>query len=165
MTAKSKPAPIPEPGDNDLQFGDLDEMLGIVLQRTFIATARYFKEYMGDDFRPGFFTTLSLIEKNPGLTQKALAAAIRRDTSTLVPFLNKLEELGWAERRRSQADKRAHELYLTPAGHRQAARFDTKVRALEARLAEELGSRQAQQLRRLLRELDDVFARLSSQAD
>ncbi|MEO0411131.1 MAG: MarR family winged helix-turn-helix transcriptional regulator [Pseudomonadota bacterium] len=139
---------------DQLDFGPLDEMLGIALQRTFYAAYSHFNRTMGEDFQPGFYSTLALLKRNPGISQKALAAAIRRDKSTLVPFLNKMEERGWVVRERSQSDGRAHELYLTPAGRMMADAFEEKVLSLEASLASALGEGDRASLIRLLRKLD-----------
>lgn len=143
--------------NENLDFGDLNDMSGILLQRSFYSATRYFGKYMGKDFKPGFYTTLSLLERNPGITQKTLAASIQRDTSTLVPFLNHMEKHGWVVRKRSPTDKRAHELHLTKAGFKQAEKLDNKVRALEQRIEDSMGSKDAQRLKQLLKKYEKII--------
>lgn len=149
-----------EKNTDQLDFGPLDEMLGIALQRAFYAAYSHFNRYMGDDFQPGFYSTLALLKRNPGMSQKALAAAIRRDKSTLVPFLNKMEKRGWVVRQRSQNDGRAHELYLTDVGTAMADAFEEKVVALETTLAHAMGQDDRATLVRLLQKLDAAVAAL-----
>jgi len=143
-----------------LDFGDLDDMIGIIVQRSFHTATKFFRKFMGPDFKPGFYTSLSLIEKNPGLTQKSLAKAIRRDTSTLVPFLDNMEKNGLAVRKRSTTDRRAHGLYLTKSGFKTAKHYDEKVRDLEAKIAKKMGARDMTQLKKLLRKFENVFKTL-----
>ncbi len=56
------------------------------------------------------------------LTQTRLAAITGIEKSTLVLFLNSLEQGGWLERRRHPSDRRAHIVHLTVEGGR---RFET----------------------------------------
>ena len=144
--------------NDELDFGVLDDMAGILLQRAFIAATKYFNREMGKDFQPGYYTTLSLLEKNPGISQKALAKAIRRDASTLVPFLDKMEKKGWVTRKRSESDRRAHELQITNAGAAAARRFDKKVQAIESLIEDQLGVKENRKLKELLARFEAIFA-------
>jgi len=143
-------------GDS-IEFGDLDEMVGITLIRAYGAAYKYFYQSIDADMKPGFYTSLSLILQNPGLTQKSLARAIRRDPSSVVPMLDALEKKGWVMRQRSETDRRAHELYLTPAGRVATKKFDGKVRRLEAEIETRFGKKNSRQLKVLLRELEAFF--------
>ncbi|MEM7570162.1 MAG: MarR family transcriptional regulator [Pseudomonadota bacterium] len=146
--------------DKTLDFGPLDDMIGIALQRAFFGAYGYFNAYMGPDFKPGFYSTLALLLRNPGISQKQLAAAIRRDKSTLVPFLNKMEADGWVVRKRSQSDGRAHELYLTSKGEEVVQSAEAKVKTLEATLSTKMGEDDFAKLLQLLRDFDEVVAGL-----
>jgi DNA-binding MarR family transcriptional regulator len=68
------------------------------------------------DASPWRFAVLALIDANPGLTQGDLAAAIRRNTSSLTPVLDDLCQLGYVIRERLEIDRRTYSLTLTPAG-------------------------------------------------
>ncbi|MDJ0927901.1 MAG: MarR family winged helix-turn-helix transcriptional regulator [Gammaproteobacteria bacterium] len=144
--------------DDALERGELDQMLGIALIRAHNGAYKYFYKSMDKDMKPGFYTSLSLIQRNPGLTQKALAEAIQRDPSTIVPILDAFEKKGWIERRRSETDRRAHALYLTPAGKTAARRFDRKVGDIEAQMQAHLGKERSRELRALLKDLEAFFA-------
>ena len=59
---------------------------------------------------------LRLIGRNPGLGQKAASEQLGMRPSRVVAVLDRLEDRGQIERRRSSTDRRSHELHLTPAG-------------------------------------------------
>jgi len=140
-----------------LDYGGLDEMIGIALLRAYNTAYKFFYESIEKEFRPGFYTTLSLIQKNPGLTQKALAHAIGRDPSTIVPILDQLEDKGWVVRRRSEVDRRAHALHATPTGAAMARRLDKKVTSVEAKIEESFGRANNRQLLNLLKSFQHSF--------
>ena len=144
---------------NGIVYGGLDDMVGILLQRAHNTAFKKFTRDMGEDFKPGFYTTLSLLEKNPGMSQKALAHALRRDPSTLVPFLDQLEKREWLVRKRSETDRRAHELYITAAGASAAKTFDKQVNAIEARIEALMGAEENRKFKELLMK----FERLHNQ--
>src|SRR5262245_21419696 len=68
---------------------------------------------------PAEFGTLELCEQNPGMAQFQIAAALDIDKASVVAVVDRLEELGWLLRRRSNHDRRRYGLYLTPEGARQ----------------------------------------------
>jgi DNA-binding MarR family transcriptional regulator len=109
------------------------------------------------DMKPGFYTSLSLILKNLGLPQKALAKAIQRDSSTIVPMLDAFENKNWIVRQRREEDRRAHALNLTPAGKTAAKHLNKKVGIIEAKIAAHLGQKDTRELKALLNRLEALF--------
>src|SRR5436190_8374340 len=85
----------------------------------------------GADARPWRFAVLALIDANPGLTQGDLAAAIRRNTSSLTPVLDDLTRQGYVSRQRLESDRRAYA--LTRTAQRDAARIKLMASALAHR--------------------------------
>lgn len=83
----------------------------------------------GADARPWRFALLALIHANPGLTQGELAAALRRNTSSLTPMLDDLCRQGCVSRRRLESDRRTYALTLTAKGD--AARRELMASAVE----------------------------------
>ena len=72
-----------------------------------------------------------------GSSQRALAALMRIEPSTLVRHLDRLEADGYVERRRDPADRRRARVFVTPAGrarlkelHRVAQGMDEELRTL-----------------------------------
>ena len=66
--------------------------------------------------RSGLFSSLAIIEANPGIFQREVSDAIGQDKSIVVTIVDQLEAFGWAQRRRSPTDRRRHALYITPEG-------------------------------------------------
>jgi DNA-binding MarR family transcriptional regulator len=78
------------------------------------------------------FGALVLCERNPGLAQFQIAAALDIDKASVVAIVDRLEELGWVLRRRSNHDRRRYCLYLTPAGAQQAQMMRNQNEEAEA---------------------------------
>jgi DNA-binding MarR family transcriptional regulator len=151
--------------DDELDYGVLKGMNGVALQRAYYSTLKYFSKTLGDEFKPGRYTILIIIQRNPGLTQKSLAKAIRRDASTLVPILDELNKNGWVVRKRSETDRRAHALHLTTAGVAVAKRLDKKIKAIETMVSEKMGVSESRQLLNLLDKFQRLFEHQLKEAD
>lgn len=67
---------------------------------------------------PAEFGALVLCEQNPGLAQFQIASTLDVDKASVVAIVDRLEELGWLLRRRSNHDRRRYGLYLTAEGAR-----------------------------------------------
>ena len=65
---------------------------------------------------PGRFATLTLIARNPGISQTELSLANGRDKSSVTPVVEDLARRGLIVRKRVNSDRRAYRLNLTPAG-------------------------------------------------
>ena len=81
---------------------------------------------------PAEFGALVLCEENPGMAQFQIAAALDIDKASVVAVVDRLEELGWLLRRRSNHDRRRYGLYLTPEGARQAQVLRSQAEEAEA---------------------------------
>jgi DNA-binding MarR family transcriptional regulator len=109
-----KPSAEPPP---EVELGWLGGTVGFYLRTAQEAAFQAFaRKANGMDARPWRFAVLALIDANPGLTQRDLAAALRRNTSSLTPVLDELHRLGYVTRERLASDRRAYKLGLTPAG-------------------------------------------------
>jgi len=100
-----------------IDFGPLDGWVGFNLrmaqEAAFEAFSRRSQE-IGES--PGRFATLTLIGRNPGISQTELSLANGRDKSSLTPVVEDLVRRGLVERRRMDRDRRAYRLNLTAAG-------------------------------------------------
>jgi DNA-binding MarR family transcriptional regulator len=113
---KSVPQHEP-PLSREIDFGWLGGTVGLHLRLAQeVAFQAFARRANGADASPWRFAVLFLIDANPGLTQGDLAAAIRRNTSSLTPVLDDLCRLGYVVRERLESDRRAYTLTLTPAG-------------------------------------------------
>ena len=137
----------------NLDRGVLPSLLGYVLRRTQSAVFADFAATFakaGEALTPGEFGLLVLVERNPGLSQMALARALGIDRSTLVPILDRLQARGLLVRRASPTDGRTHALGLTPSGEKALTRFARLVRLHEKRIASGLSSAETRTLILLL---------------
>ena len=121
----------PQPGARKpIDPGWLGGTVGFHLRTAQEAAFRAFaKKANGADVRPWRYAVLHIIDANPGLTQGKLAAAIRRNTSSLTPVLDDLCRQGYVSRRRLESDRRTYALTLTPKGN--AARIKLMASAIE----------------------------------
>ena len=136
-----------------LDRGLLPALLGYALRRTQSAVFADFAATFaqaGETLTPGEFGLLVLVERNPGLSQMALARALGIDRSTLVPILNRLQARGLLVRRASPTDGRTHALGLTQTGEKALARFARLVRNHEKRIASGLSAAETRSLIELL---------------
>ena len=89
--------------------------------------------------KPGQFSILAVIERNPGLSQSRVCAALGIKRANLVTVIDQLESSGLVRRDSSVKDRRSNHLHLTPVGLR-ALRSAQGDQALhEARLTRLLG--------------------------
>jgi DNA-binding MarR family transcriptional regulator len=162
--AKIKPSPAAKPGaPTRIDPGWLGGTVGFHLRTAQEAAFQAFsKRANGADARPWRFAVLALIDANPGLTQGELAAAIRRNTSSLTPVLDDLCRQGYVSRERLESDRRTYALHLTPKGN--AARIKLMASAIEHEREFDrlLGSKRAEFVR-ILKSLAAALA-LASEA-
>ena len=81
---------------------------------------------------------LRLVGRSPGISQKAASEQLGVGPSRVVAVLDRLERRDLLERRRSAADRRSHELHLTPDGQRLLAELRPVAEAHEATFTEGL---------------------------
>jgi len=102
-----------------INFGPLANWIGFNLrmaqEATFQAFSRRSKE-IGES--PGRFAALTLIARNPGISQTELSYASGRDKSSVTPVVEALVRRGLVARKRERSDRRTYRLNLTPAGRR-----------------------------------------------
>ena len=100
-----------------VDYGPLAEWLGFHLRMAQIASFQAFAAEVGEvDLAPGRFALLTLIGRNPGISQTVLSRAAGRDKSTLTPALRDLTKRGLIVCERLAKDRRSYHLSLTPAG-------------------------------------------------
>ncbi|KOU28451.1 MarR family transcriptional regulator [Streptomyces sp. WM6373] len=98
---------------------------------------------------PRHAMTLMHLEGGP-VSQRALADRLEVDPSVLVGVLNDLEGEGLAERRRDPADRRRHNVGITPAGQAALAKTTAALDEVEAGMFASLSAQERDHLRALL---------------
>jgi DNA-binding MarR family transcriptional regulator len=97
----------------------LPTLLGFNIRRAQIALWRDFTRSVAEgEVRPGVFSVLSLASSNPGIAQIDIANQLDIDKASVVALIDWLENQGWVARKRSSADRRRHEISVTPAGQK-----------------------------------------------
>lgn len=102
----------------------LHHVLGYQLAQAAISTASVFMQLVGEPFglRPVEFTVLSLINENPGSSLARLAQALAVTAPNITMWIDRLEERGLVQRERSETDRRAQHLDVTPKGRQLVAK-------------------------------------------
>jgi len=128
--ARTRARLVPRTVDySDLDFDILGDLLSFHLRSVNLALSWDYEPKMGRvslTRGTGKVATLLLVDANPGIRPSVVAHFILKDRSAMVRLLDQLTGAGLIERKVSAAERRAHELYLTPEG-RALAR---KVRAI-----------------------------------
>ncbi|NPU64925.1 winged helix-turn-helix transcriptional regulator [Bradyrhizobium sp. 83012] len=86
------------------------------------------------------YSILETIAANPGATQIAVAGALGIERARMVALLDDLQQAGLIVRERSEQDRRAHALGLTPRGRMILKKANVAVAAHEKRVARRLGA-------------------------
>ena len=136
---------------DDIGMGLLLELIGFNLRCAQVAVFQHFSQSAGAaKISPPQFGTMILIEANPGISQSAIASALRFDRSTLVQIIDRLEERGFVVREVSAHDRRSHALKLTPSGETALAELKKAISAHEDHMTRMLSPDEKQTLLSLL---------------
>jgi DNA-binding MarR family transcriptional regulator len=132
-------------------MGMLDDLIGFHLRCAQVALFQHFNATLGArDISAPQLGTLLLIEANPGISQSAVAEALRFDRSTLVQIIDRLETRELVVREVSAHDRRSHALRLTATGGTALGELKEMARAHERDVARALSERERQTLIDLL---------------
>src|SRR5512135_3333308 len=102
---------------------------------------------------PGRFATLTLIARNPGISQTELSHANGRDKSSLTPVVEDLVRRGLVERKRMNSDRRAYRLNLTPPGKKVLTMMTRCARRHERNLDHIIGVRDRTRFIQILKKI------------
>jgi DNA-binding MarR family transcriptional regulator len=149
-----KVVPPHESSPREIDLGWLGGTVGLHLRLAQeVAFQAFARRADGADASPWRFAVLFLIDANPGLTQGDLAAAIRRNTSSLTPVLDDLCRLGYVVRERLESDRRAYTLSLTPAGQAAMAELMASAVAHEREIDRLVGRTNRPEVIRILKRI------------
>ncbi len=87
---------------------------------------------------PRAFGVLSNLAAAEGQTQQQLADALGMHRNNMVDLVDEMETAGWIRRQRSDTDRRAFALRLTPAGRTIVKRVNQQVPLIDQQLAAHL---------------------------
>jgi DNA-binding MarR family transcriptional regulator len=163
LTTGRKPAGVHDRGASrallaGIDYGPLADWVGFHLRMAQITAFQAFARESGEvDLPPGRLALLTLIGRNPGISQTVLSRAAGRDKSTLTPALRDLQRRGLLMRVQLKNDRRAYRLQLTPAGRGMLQRLTACAERHERNLDRVIGRRERGQflttLKRVIAEL------------
>lgn len=116
------------PASDELDHGILQDFVGMYLRVAQEEAYEDFRYRLGDEaLKPGYFTILTLIVRNPRISQTQIGAASERDKSNVTNALRWMEDHGLIERHLSDRDRRTHMCIATSAGMAMQARMERKA--------------------------------------
>jgi len=137
-----------------MNFGPLAYWVGFNLrmaqEAAFEAFSRRSQE-IGES--PGRFATLTIIARNPGISQTELSQANGRDKSSLTPVVEELVRRGLVERKRMREDRRTYRLNVTPAGKKTLTSLTRCARRHERVMDGIIGQRDRKRFIQILKRL------------
>jgi DNA-binding MarR family transcriptional regulator len=138
-------------------LGELGHHVGYMLRRAQLAVfADFIAGQRGVVARPGQFSVLTVIGRNPGITQSQLCAALGIKRANLVAVIDQFERLDLARREASKTDRRSNRLRLTEAGQRALQNALDDQAEHEARITGLLGAGGRQALLKQLAKLCEL---------
>ena len=143
-----------EPIAESIQFGPLAYWVGFNLRMAQEAAFQAFShrsQEIGES--PGRFATLTIIARNPGISQTELSHANGRDKSSLTPVVEDLVRRGLVERKRLSHDRRAYRLNLTSAGKKTLTLMTRCARRHERNLDAIIGLRDRKRFIQILKKI------------
>ncbi len=146
-----------------VDLGPLPQFLGYMIRRAQLAVfADFHTRFDALDLRPAEFSLLLVVDRNHGLTQRRVAAALGIRPSNLVGMVARLVARGLAEQRASPADRRAIELHLTAPGRALLAQGMKLARQHDRNVTAALSNEERQ---KLLEQLNRLASLKSEPAD
>jgi DNA-binding MarR family transcriptional regulator len=128
------------PSGRSIDYGPLGRRLGYALRRAQIAVFRdFFFAFERFDIRPGQYSILTIIERNPGLKQIEVSEALGIKRTNFVAMIDALERRRLVRRAPAANDRRSHALMLTEAGERLMTKLHAVSERHERRIVEAIG--------------------------
>ncbi len=136
--------------NQDVDRGDLEDLLGYHLRRASIRDLAGFAHALGDHVKPVPFTVLCMIGEAPGITAAEIGRHANLQRANLAPMLAEFDVRGLIERRPDREDHRIQRLHLSAAGAEALAVWRARVVAQEDDTFGALTTAERATLRRLL---------------
>ncbi|MFT4826016.1 MAG: DNA-binding MarR family transcriptional regulator [Halioglobus sp.] len=152
---------MPKISENKLDLGTLTQMIVVEMRIGQILAEKALNSFSDTSITPGLFVILSLIDKNPGQKQGALAKAVMLDRSTMVPIIDHCEENEWLQRLPYKGDRRAHAIHLTKKGKALIEKLERNVLQLEEHIIHEMGKKDRNKFLELLKQFQGAVSNLN----
>lgn len=130
----------------------IDDQPGYYIRRLHqISVGVFLQELVDVGITPVQYAALQTVANQPGTDQRTLARSIALDASTTGGVLDRLEQRGLLERRTAPTDRRARQLWLTPAGEALLREAVPAMLQAQQQILAPLTERQRGEFMRLLR--------------
>lgn len=111
------PSPQPPSRSGALNQSALLHLVGYAATRASVELKKTFKKHLGPlDLKAVEFSIMVLVDTNLEVNQKQLGLALDVSAPNLAVTLDRMVEQGWVRRERSERDRRAQLVQLTPEG-------------------------------------------------
>ena len=115
--APATPSASAEPSAGELDASRLTHLVGYAASRAAIEMRKVFARHMKPlDLKVVDFSILMLVAAIPEVNQKRIGQALDISAPNVAVTLDRLVERGWVQRVRSDKDRRAQHIHLTPKG-------------------------------------------------
>jgi DNA-binding MarR family transcriptional regulator len=149
-----------------IDLGPLPQLAGYMLRRAQLAVFQdFWRAYVEHDIRPAVYAVMIVIQRNPGLRQSQVSAALNIKRANLVALLDSLEGRGLARRVPVATDRRSYALHLTEAGEKLMEKLDALNAAHEKRVSAVIGEAGRKELLRLLHGVTEAVGTASAEED
>lgn len=146
------PEDSPKTKERVIDVGPLTNNLGYVVRRLQLEIFQHFNDFLSDiGIRTSQFSVLSIVAKNPGLSQREIAAVLGIKRPNFVTMFDSIEKRGLAVRKKSPTDGRSHALYLTSDGEALMEKVAVLVAEHENYWRQRIGKEDYSKLMRILR--------------
>jgi DNA-binding MarR family transcriptional regulator len=136
-----------------INYDILDNLIGYAVRRAQLSIYEDFAASLAEEeITPQRFSSLVIIDSNPGISQTRLSEVMGIARSGVVSIIDRFEKTGFVERKAS-GDRRSYHLHLTKLGQRHLQRYKKAVQQHDDRISQGLSEAQKKQLRALLRKL------------
>lgn len=136
-----------------INYDVLDDLIGYAVRRAQLSIYEDFTAgFAAEELTPQRFSSLVIIENNPGISQTKLSEVMGIARSGVVSIIDRFEKDGLVERQASD-DRRSYNLHLTSEGKKQLRKYKKAVQEHDSRISQALTEVEKNQLRSLLRKL------------
>jgi DNA-binding MarR family transcriptional regulator len=123
-----------------VDYGELNERIGYLLRRAQVLVfSDFFQAFSGLGISPAQYSILTIIGRNPGLSQTEVADALGIKKTNFVAVIKDLEKRGLVRRKPTPDDKRSFALSLSGAGAALLSQLHTAAEGHEQRVRDLLG--------------------------
>jgi DNA-binding MarR family transcriptional regulator len=126
-----------------IDYGELNERIGYLLRRAQLAVfSDFFQTFSDFGISPAQYSILTVIGRNPGLSQTEVADALGIKKTNFVAVIKDLEKCGPVLRTAMPKDKRSFALTLSPSGVSLLTKLHAAAREHENRIRSMFGADQ-----------------------